>query len=89
MAETRRVVHSTHGDFEIEEHGFPLNFHELWEALDVKIAKFDLDEYRQHYGKLDEGFDILDLGYWYSASDGTLEYEKPERDFLKEVAGDA
>lgn len=77
------IIHSTHGDFHVNDIGLPLNFHELWEALSVQIIKFDFDEYKRTYEKLDSEFDILDLGYWYKASDGTLEYEAPEPDFRK------
>jgi len=78
------VVHSSNGDFEINEIGLPLNLHEIQEAMEVTILKFDLDEHKETYGELDTGFDILDLGYWYAASDGTLEYEPPDEDFRAE-----
>lgn len=45
------------------------------------IVKFDLAEYRRHYGKTDTQYDILDLGYW--CSDG--KYEPAEEDFRNSV----
>jgi len=47
MAENTMIVHSTHGDFEIEEHGFPCNFHKqerYRRAGFIKDWQFRLDE---------------------------------------------
>lgn len=46
-----------------------------WEGMVPQ--RFDTSEFVKTYGKLDDGIDILDIGYWLS--DGT--YEPPEPDF--------
>jgi hypothetical protein len=60
------------------------------------IRRFNLVEYLQTYGlegddrELPEGFDILDLGYWYEATDSegvvSVKYEPPEYQWRKDVS---
>lgn len=50
------------------------------------ITRFNLIEYRQHYGELDTDFDILDLCYWSRESTGDNlcgHYEPPANDWRK------
>lgn len=42
------------------------------------IVKFDLDEYKKHYGRLDDNYDICDLCFWA--------YHQPAEDFRTEKA---
>ena len=82
------IVHSSHGDIEIDFTGVPLNFDvDSDDNALRKIVRFDIQEYSRHYNELvDESyeFDILDLGYWYK-DDSECKYEKPEEQFRREV----
>ncbi len=49
-------------------------------------GRFDLEEYRQKYGKLEKEYDILDLGQWFGPRDT---YEGPSRHFRRRVAKEA
>jgi len=80
------TVHSTNGDITITEEGIPVSLYETWQMMQVKILCFDLWEYKRVYGKLEDEYDVLDLGYWWTTSDGTLEYEKPDPNFREDVA---
>ena len=78
------IVHSSHGDFVIDENGIVIKFKAEAEAeADYhNYVRFDLPEYKKHYGELDTEYDILDLGFW--KKDGS--YEPPEKDFRDRVA---
>jgi hypothetical protein len=78
------IVHSSHGEFEIDENGIVIKFDANPEAeADYhNYVRFDLPEYKKHYGELDTEYDILDLGFW--KKDGS--YETPEKDFRDRVA---
>ena len=78
------IVHSSHGDFVIDENGIVTKFKAEAEAeADYRnYVRFDLPEYKRHYGELDTEYDILDLGFW--KKDGS--YEPPEKDFRDRVA---
>ena len=78
------IVHSSHGEFEIDENGIVIKFDANPEAdADYhNYVRFDLPEYKKHYGELDTEYDILDLGFWQK--DGS--YEAPEKDFRERVA---
>ncbi len=82
-------VNSSNGEFTID--------YNTGKVIDVKImsdadyetkehfksiVKFDLKEYKEHYGQLDEGYDILDLGYW----DSDKNYYEPESDWREHIA---
>jgi len=93
------IVHSTYGDFEINAKGQPLDHDAinaaLYEPYDgVRINRFDLDEYKKTYGKLDTEYDILDLGYWHivlKLVNGDMvprnEYVGPDKGFRERVQG--
>jgi hypothetical protein len=85
------IVHSSHGDFVIDENGIVTKFkaEESASQSDAEAeadyhnyVRFDLPEYKKHYGELDTEYDILDLGFW--KKDGS--YEPPEKDFRDRVA---
>ena len=78
------IVHSSHGDFVIDENGIVTKFKAGgWVQPDYhNYVRFDLPEYKKHYGELDTEYDILDLGFW--KKDGS--YEPPEKDFRDRVA---
>jgi hypothetical protein len=64
------LVQSSHGRLRIDDEGRPVH---LWIDTDdlasanvlASIRRFDLDEFRRTYGRLDDEFDVLDLGYWH------------------------
>ncbi len=51
------------------------------------IDKFDVAEYRKHYGTeiIPGAVDILDMGYWKTEK-GQTSYEEPAHDWRKETA---
>lgn len=78
------LVHSSHGDLELDHDGVVVNFYESEEAdhdgVDAlsRILQFDLAEHQKAFPKEWEilspeswptDFDILELGYWYSGMD--------------------
>jgi len=74
------VVHSAYGDIKIDKDGVPfdIKFNDTnYKGCYIEdIKKFDLDEYKNHYGSNDSEYDILDIGYW--AKHG---YIKPDKQF--------
>ena len=78
------TVQSSHGTFTIDDEGRPIHVRIDTDDLDsanvlTSITRFDLDEYRLAYGRLDEEYDVLDLGYWYAGG-----YEPPAYDWRAE-----
>jgi hypothetical protein len=79
------IVHSSHGDFTINENGEVIDLKLDTDCPDTErhfksITKFDLNEYKEYYGQLESEYDILDLGYWHT------KYEKPDLDWRKRIA---
>lgn len=75
-------IWSSNGNFAIDEHGDILD-RVLYVGGELPpITRFDVEEYRATYGKLDESIDILDIGYWYGPNDT---YEPADPDFRKQV----
>jgi hypothetical protein len=53
----------------------------------VTILSFDLEEWQRHWQKeLPSHFDILDLGYWYSADNGEPKFAEPDATWRKDIA---
>jgi len=46
----------------------------------IGLERFDVAEFIQTYGKLDDEIDILDIGYWYDGG----KYEPAEAEFRLE-----
>lgn len=84
------TVFSSHGTFSIDENGFVIMFiQDGADTQDTKhlhtVRRFNLEEYRRTYKKVDYQFDILDLGYWYRESlDDGDEYAQPAHDWRKD-----
>ena len=84
-------VQSSHGYILINEKGEILKYepnNPREESYVNLINKFDLEEYKRYWQvqKFPEvGFDILDLGFWYSAPETSLdredEYADPDYDW--------
>ena len=75
-------IWSSNGHIVIDENGNILDL-KLYVGGELPpITRFDVEEYRATYGKLDESIDILDIGYWYG-TDNT--YEPAEPDFRQHV----
>ena len=79
------IVRSSHGNITINSCGFPTKFEldsddpeSIIHLAGIKL--FNLHEYYKTYGKLDDEFDILDLGYWNSES----KYIHPDYDWRKD-----
>jgi hypothetical protein len=50
------------------------------------IVRFDVDEYRKHYGEVQDT-DILLIGFWYTEG-GVEKYAEPEHDYRTHHAED-
>jgi hypothetical protein len=75
---TMPEVHSSSGDFVIDEDGKVLQW-KPWQGAEpsyANIVSFDLAEYQQVYSDLPGDYDILDLGCTYN--DGTVETADPD-----------
>ena len=55
-----------------------------------KITQFNFAEFKRHYGKLDDEYDILDLGYWFDNPRGPntllgLDYADPDNAWRAQI----
>lgn len=72
------IVHSSHGDLVIYSHGVVSRSKSKYDDDELRnIIAFDMQEYEQTYGKPASDCDILDLGYWYDDTNGSVSYEPP------------
>ena len=67
------TVHSTYGDYDISEDGMVVSGPAYYNHR--RLVRFDLSEYKKHYGNVDTEYDIIDVGFWHA--DGS--YVPPER----------
>jgi hypothetical protein len=81
--EKNAIVHSSHGDIEINKDGIPL-LKEEW----VCEVRFDLEEYAKTYPDepYPDEYDILDLCAWYYNGDNVLDYCNASESF-RELQG--
>ena len=58
------IIHSSHGEFTIDELGRVLeaNIGPSWDA--PIPTKFDVDKFKTMWGELEHEIDILSIGYW-------------------------
>jgi hypothetical protein len=77
-----RTVHSSHGDFEVDEIGIPTDA--IFDTCEQysNVLRVDLEEYDRWAGKPEDHIDILLIGIWVNV-DGGITYSPADEEARK------